>query len=83
MNKNTPKIENAERLNDTTKNFTAHQSALSEEGRRNQPRHASPKYTKKKHALEHAAEAEKKSKMGVLAPLTPESLTLDKQPKIY
>ena len=50
------------------KNFTTHQSRLSEEGRRNQPKIASPKKMKKRHAKKHLKAQARRRDAGALDP---------------
>jgi len=52
------------------RNFTVHQSDLSEEGRRNQPQNMSPKKTKKRQTEEHKAEVEIRKELGALRGFT-------------
>jgi hypothetical protein len=55
------------------KNFTTHQSRLAEEGRRNQPKVASPKKMKKRHAKKHLKAQALRITAGALSPFFSES----------
>jgi hypothetical protein len=59
------------------KNFTPHQSGLTEEGRRNRPKNPSPKKNKKRRAAEHIRDSERKAEAGALAPFFPEDVNAE------
>lgn len=59
------------------KNFTPHLSPLTEEGRRNRPKNASPKKVKKRRAAENIRDTERKAEAGALAPFFPEDVNAE------
>ncbi|MBS1963257.1 MAG: hypothetical protein JST04_13665 [Bdellovibrionales bacterium] len=69
--------------NEAPVHFTPHQSRLSQEGRRNKPRHPSPKKTKRDRTADHVRAAEAREEMGALAPFSTPSGTLEGHPEIF
>lgn len=69
--------------NDAPLHYTPHQSPHEAEGRRNQPRITSPKKTKRRQTAEHLDQAKREAEMGVLAPFTTPTSTLEDQPEIF